>query len=237
MILPTNGRSTAVTLIICMLVIGCLSSSPDPSSDPPITSRSCSLSIPGVIIDEGAPVEGMMIKLKVSARTDPGVDGVDVTGDEAFLEAFNAARTVAATLLFAPLEERSLLVETDTNASLVGRSGGAALALLMTCAANGTALREGITVSAGVRPDGSLKRVAQLQEKCAAVRDAGLDEMWVAEEDARVVTWEETRDNATGQIRRVQRDLPVAEACPGIRVRTAGNISELAREVLSQPSK
>jgi predicted S18 family serine protease len=177
----------------------------------------------------------MMISLTVSVRTDSDTDSVDVTGDEAFLEAFNSARIVASTLLSASLEERGVTVETDHNASLVGRSGGAALALLMTCAINGTVPREGTTVSAGVRPDGSLMGVAQLPSKCAAVLDAGLRELWVAEENAQVVTWEERQDPVTGQVRLVQRDLPVAEACPGIRVRTVGNISDLAQGVLSPP--
>ena len=195
------------------------------------------MGIPGVILEEGSPVEGMMITLTVSVRTDSDTDSVDVTGDEAFQDAFNSARIVAGTSLFTPLEERGVMVETDHNASLVGRSGGAALALLMACAVNDTVPRDGITVSAGVRPDGSLKGVAQLPVKCAVARDAGLRELWVAEEDARVVTWEERQDPATGQVHRVQHDLPVAEACPGIRVRTARNISELAQGVLSSPSQ
>ena len=234
---PACGRSTAVVLSLCLIVIGCLSSSPGPSSRSPMTSRSCSLGIPGVILEEDTPVEGMMITLTVSVRTDSDTDSVDFMGDEAFQDAFNSARMVTGTLLFASLEERGVMVKTDYNASLVGRSGGAALALLMTCAVNGTVPREGITVSAGVRSDGSLTGVAQLPAKCAAVRDAGLRELWIAEEDAQVVTWEEHQDPETGQVRLVQRDLPVAEACPGIRVRTAGNISELAQGVLSPPRK
>jgi len=193
------------------------------------------MGIPGVILEEDARAEGMMITLKVSVRTASGTDDMDITADEAFLEAFNSARTVAGTLLFAQLEERDVMVDTDYNASLVGRSGGAALALLMACATNVTVPREGITVSAGVRPDGSLKRVAHLPAKCAAVRDAGLRELWVSEEDAQVVTWEERQDPATGQVHRVQHDLPVAEACPGINVRTARNISELAQGVFAPP--
>ncbi|MDP6627845.1 MAG: hypothetical protein QGG50_08075 [Methanopyri archaeon] len=235
MILPACRRSTAVVLSLCLLVVGCLDSSRGPSPQAHITSRSCSLGIPGVILEEGTPVEGMMITLTVSVRTNSSTDSLDVTGDEAFLEAFNSARMVAGTSLYAPLGERSVMVETDYNASLVGRSGGAALALLMTCAANGTVPREGITVSAGVRSDGSLVGVAHLPAKCAAVLDAGLHELWIAEEDAQVITWEERQDPVTGQVRRVQRDLPVAEACSGIRVRTARNISELAHGMLSPP--
>ena len=159
----------------------------------------------------GSSAQGGIEEARVRVTDGDGGFSVDLADSEArgagpaWLAASSSAAAVAT--LVSGVDPGTLRVGFSVTGRIDGPSGGAALAVGVLAAIRGLTLREGVTMTGTISPDGFVGRVGAVPTKVRAAASAGFDEVLVPVANAG------DRDTETGL------DLVALGASLGVEVR------------------
>jgi uncharacterized protein len=126
-------------------------------------------------VDENG--KGVLTEIGVTVKPGSGKTLTSIENILFFVDTQNSIRTardVARDLTGFDLFQHDLIYTIKANASLIeGPSAGAAITIATIAALEGKELRPGVMITGTIRPDGSIGRVGQIQEKARVAKESG----------------------------------------------------------------
>ena len=124
---------------------------------------------------------GQGVITEIQVKVQPGTGNVLANIENIFFLAdtqgsIKAAKKVAQDITGLDLSSHDLIYTVRANASVIeGPSAGAAITVATIAALEGKALHPEVMITGTIRPDGSIGRVGQVEEKALAAKAAGAD--------------------------------------------------------------
>jgi predicted S18 family serine protease len=183
--------------------------------------------------------EGVMMEISVEVR--PGVGRVLVVTEPlmglVFQDAARTAVYVAQDYTGQDLSGSDVIfsVTAEEEVSAVdGPSAGALMTLLTVAALEGTPLPQDVTITGTIDKDGNIGEVGGIIEKAKAAEEAGKRLLFLSEENAHLVRYEETRERVFEWtvIRRYPKIVDAKDYIEeniGIRVEYVGSIRDVLK--------
>jgi len=218
---PGSVRPIAVVLVMVVsLAVGCSSATPggpDAAVVVPVLWAS----------DASGDPRGGVEAVGVRVAAGGGALNVDLTTEQAqgagpqWVAASGSAAMVGA--LASAADPRTIDIGFTISGPIDGPSGGAALTVGVLAAIRGLELRDGVTMTGTISPDGSVGRVALVPTKVRAAAEAGYSLMLVPQANGT------DRDPDTGL------DVVALGQSLGMEVRPVANIGEATAAFTGQP--